>query len=316
MLEQTVLAQGAFQGLSKTEFSGISEKTSTQDRDFEVLGGRVDTLDKKVDVLDKKVDTLDKKVDALDEKVDALDEKVDTLDKKVDKNFEETDKKFVAIDERFDGIDKRLDGIDVRLDGIDVRLDRMDVRLDGIDVRLDRMDGRFDGIDVSLVSINASIASFESRMGTIGNSIGAITEKSVAIIADKLVAACGHMLSEGWAVERNRRIYDADNYPRAEIDVLIKDQGNYWAVEVKSTATSGDVARHAERIQRLLKELKATDREFKQLVGIVVGWKINKAAIAQAIEEGFYIFELDPEEDNLIIVSKSPDNFKPKKFTL
>ncbi|MDR1477429.1 MAG: hypothetical protein LBJ00_00630 [Planctomycetaceae bacterium] len=270
-------------------FAALERAVLAQGASQKEVKKEVSDLKEKITSLDGKVTSLDGKVTSLDEKVNNLDDRVTSLEKKVDEGFKAVDEKFEAVDRRFDDIDKRFEAVDRRFEAVDKR---------------------FDGIDATLKKMQETMDDIAHHVNRNGTRLGVIVEKSVLRDVPRLLKSHGYNFDSS-QVTCNYVIPNAEGSSAVnEVDSLINDHGNYWAIEVKVAAKPKDVAKHLKRVERLVEHLKKHDPNFKQVTGIIVAGEFFKSSLEKAAIAGFYAFEISGVQLDLL---STPD-FQPKKF--
>ena len=96
---------------------------------FDILGKRIDLVEKRFDTVGERFDVVEKRFDTVGERFDVVEKQFEAVDKRfdvVDKQFEVVDKRFDVVDKQFEAVDKRFDVVDKRFEAVDKRFEAME----------------------------------------------------------------------------------------------------------------------------------------------------------------------------------------------
>ena len=108
-----------------TSIESLGSEMSTG---FDILGKRIDLVEKRFDTVGERFDVVEKRFDVVDKQFEAVDKRFDVADKQfeaVDKRFDVVEKRFEAVDKRFDVVDKRFEAVDKRFEAVESDISSM-----------------------------------------------------------------------------------------------------------------------------------------------------------------------------------------------
>ena len=152
-----------------------------------------------------------------------------------------------------------------------------------------------------------SAARLDQRLGDLGNSFGEMAEHLVAPgIASRFNELGYHFndISAG-----GRRILDEKGKIRTEIDILLENDDNIIAVEIKSKVVLKDIPHHAKRLE-ILREHRNTRNDGRTIRGAIVGAIFGHQEKKATLEAGMYVLEQSGDTMKMEI----PEDFVPRDW--
>jgi hypothetical protein len=147
----------------------------------------------------------------------------------------------------------------------------------------------------------------------LSENIGGLN-RSVGELVETLIAARLWEKFPEYGLQRAYRrlpVYDENNVPKTDIDILLVNTGWAMAVEVKREVDRKDVEHHIERMGRIQKYPPGLIPPGVKLLGALAGGLVEAEAREYAHECGFYALELTGETVTRI---PEPPGFRPKTW--
>jgi seryl-tRNA synthetase len=151
-----------------------------------------------------------------------------------------------------------------------------------------------------------TIERLSKNVGGLNHSIGELVE--ILIAAHLWEKFPEYDLQRAY---RRIPIYDEQNVPKAEVDILLVNTEWAMAVEVKNQFETIEVDRHIIRMERILKYPPGLLPARVKLLGAIAGGIVTPEAREAAHEAGFFVLELKGES---VIRIPEPADFKPKEW--
>jgi hypothetical protein len=105
-------------------------------------------------------------------------------------------------------------------------------------------------------------------------------------------------------------IYDEQNRPKTDIDILLSDTEWCMAVEVKREADDRDVDHHLNRM-KLIRQYPPLEVVGKRLLGAIAGGVVPPDTVEYAHKAGFFVLTLAGESVTLL---DTPTDFLAKEW--
>ena len=160
--------------------------------------------------------------------------------------------------------------------------------------------------DRQMKETDAKFDKMQKNLGGLNNSVGYLIETLVA-------ARLWEKFPE-YNLQRAYRplpIYDENNQPKTDIDILLVNSEWAMAVEVKHEVDVNEVNRHIVRMARILQYPPAQLVPGIKLLGAMAGGLVTPDAAAYAHQCGFFALELAGES---VIRLPAPAGFQPKEW--
>jgi len=143
------------------------------------------------------------------------------------------------------------------------------------------------------------------QIGYLGRSLGEVVELML------VPGICGKMNAFGHDFTRigpNKIINKVNKKTLTEIDLLLDNNDEAMAVEIKTDLSVKWVNRHLERLSLLRKHEAITGMRGKTLYAAVAGISIDEDARDLALEKGMYVIDLIEDEDRLEVTAPKKGN--------
>lgn len=151
------------------------------------------------------------------------------------------------------------------------------------------------------------IKALNQQMGGLHNSFGEMAEHLVAPGIVKRFNELGFHFDE-IAPGGIRILADDLKKVKAEIDLLLENDKNIIAIEVKSRVNEKDIEHHIRRLEILRENWEKKQKKPKKILGAIAGAIFGSKEKKAAIEAGFYVLEQSGDTMKMEI----PDDFVPR----
>jgi hypothetical protein len=224
--------------------------------------------------------------------MNATPESVWALLQEVGRKQEETARQMKETDKKFQETDRQIQETSAQMRETDRQIQETSAQMKESE-RL--MNERSDKLDKKLEKLGEQI-------GGVHQSLGALVETLMA-----------GRLSEKFPQYKFTRsfqrikIFDKNNNPVTEIDILLSDDEWAMAVEVKREPRLDGVDHHLRRLE-LMRKYDLKEISGKKLLGAIAGGVVPLEVREYAQKNGFYVLELNGEQVSLL---DSPEGFVP-----
>ena len=155
---------------------------------------------------------------------------------------------------------------------------------------------RFQEMNKAIKKMSARVDRVTKNVGGLNRSVGELIETLIAARLWEKFAAYPYQLQRAY---QRIPIYDEQNRPKTDIDILLSDTEWCMAVEVKREADDRDVDRHLERMN-LIRRYPPLEVVGKKLLGAIAGGIVPPDTAAYAHKAGFYVLTLAEESVSLL----------------
>jgi hypothetical protein len=145
------------------------------------------------------------------------------------------------------------------------------------------------------------------QMGDLTNTFGEMAEHLVAPGITSRFNELGYHFTD--ISSGGRKILDEKGKIRTQIDILLENDDNIIAVEVKSNVVLKDIEHHARRLE-ILREHRNTRNDGRTIRGAIAGAIFGKLEKKATLEAGMYVLEQSGDTMKLEI----PDGFVPRDW--
>jgi len=139
-------------------------------------------------------------------------------------------------------------------------------------------------------------------LGGLGRHLGRVVEFIVVPKMRHAINAIGNHSFDNMMVDKVvSAVVDGKREFINEMDILLYNDTEAMAVEIKTCLQTHHVKEHLERLQNLRDYEEEAGVKGKKLFGAVVGAVVDSWARALALKNGLYVIEIHEEEDRLDI---------------
>ena len=147
----------------------------------------------------------------------------------------------------------------------------------------------------------------DKQIGDLTNRFGEIAEHLVAPGITKRFNELGYHFG---SIHRDEEILGDDSKVKTEIDIVLENDKNIIAVEVKAKPRLKDVEHHVHRLE-ILREYRSKKRyDERKIMGAIAGAIFGKQEKAAVIEAGMYVIEQSGDTMKIDI----PEGFIPREW--
>ncbi|MDR2346705.1 MAG: hypothetical protein LBE18_11615 [Planctomycetaceae bacterium] len=291
-------------GTLKEDVTILKEDVGTLKEDVKILKEDVGTLKEDVTILKEDVGTLKEDVKILKEDVGTLKEDVKILKEDVDTLKE--DVKILKED-----VDTLKEDVKILKEDVDTL--KEDVKILKEDVGILKEDVETLKNDVGTLKEN--VENLNIRVGSIENTMGVFSVSFIHPHLYKLFKKHGYNLKKSktqarYKVRKNNKTSTSDDDLLGDVDILLNDNGNYIAVEVKTRIHRNHVGKFKHFLSRVRDQLKTDDSQFKSLVGAMASMTGSERHIRRIVAEKMYPIIYD----GLGVKIELPEKFKPEEY--
>jgi predicted AAA+ superfamily ATPase len=154
----------------------------------------------------------------------------------------------------------------------------------------------------------------DERLDKLAKNVGG-NNRSIGELVETLIAARLWEKFAGYPYNLKRAyqripIYDENNEPKTDIDILLLDKKWCMAVEVKREADKDDVEKHLKRMD-LIRKYPPAEVVGKKMLGAIAGGIVEPEAKEYAQKNGLFVLELKGESVALL---DPPEGFTPREW--
>jgi len=149
------------------------------------------------------------------------------------------------------------------------------------------------------------ISNTNEKVGGLEKTFGEVVEHLVAPGIEDRLAQYGLVFENVYPnakVKENRQTL-------AEIDLLLEGDDALLVVEIKAKVKTGDVEKHAARLEKLRKHYDRR-KDRRRLIGAMAGAVFNSMEKKAALDAGFFVIVQSGDTMQMDV----PEGFKPKEW--
>ena len=215
--------------------------------------------------------------------------------KETEKGFQETKQRFQETDQRFQETDQRFQETEKLLKQQAQETEQL------LKQQAQETDHQIQELSQEIGRLSQQIGRVNQQISALGGKWGRFVENMVAPACETLFLERGISIHE--VSQRRRRRLNGDTL---EVDVLVENESQILAVEVKSSLGVEDV----KEFVKDLGEFKRFFPEYsnKELYGAVAGIEIEDSADKYAFRQGLFVLAQSGETMTIL----NNESFKPR----